>query len=214
MIVTRILIALNIAAFFVEIVTLGPGILSGNVSMQGLLNDGALVPLAVTQYHEYWRLVTAAFLHLGLLHIGVNMFSLWMLGRFIEPVVGSWRMAVIYVFSMLVSSLGVVYFSGPGDLTVGASGAIFGIFGALFAIGFKFGPRGMQLVRDNLGILLVNLIITFAVPGISKAAHVAGLAAGFLLTLAIYFPPRPIRTRVVDANTGQEIASEFETPSA
>lgn len=212
MIVTRILVVANVLVFLLEIATLGPGILSGNVDARGLLNDGVLLPIAVTQYHQYWRLVTAAFLHLSLLHICVNMFSLWVLGRFIEPIVGSWRMAIIYLVSMLVSSLGVVYFSGPGDLTAGASGAIFGIFGALFAIGLKFGPRGMQLVRDNLGILVVNLIITFAIPGISKAAHVAGLLAGFLLTFAIYFPPRPIRARVVDAATGQEIDSEFETP--
>ncbi len=95
-----------------------------------------------------------AFLHGGLLHIGVNMMSLWFLGRFIELALGSWRMFVVYMFSLVVSGLGVVYFSDPMVPTVGASGAIFGLFGALFAIGFKLGKPGMNLVRANIGILV------------------------------------------------------------
>ena len=76
--------------------------------------------------------------------------------------------------------------------TLGASGAIFGLFGALFAIGFKLGKPGMDLVRSNIGILVINLIITFTVPAISWQAHVAGLVAGFILTFAIYYPPRRV----------------------
>jgi membrane associated rhomboid family serine protease len=210
--VTRILIILNVLAFVWEAAALGSGIISGNVSTQGLYQVGGLVPAAVTQDHEYWRLVTAAFLHLNLLHIGVNMFSLWILGRIIESAIGSPRMALIYMISMLASSLGVVYFSGPLELTVGASGAIYGLFGALFAIGFKFGKPGMELIRANLGILVINLIFTFAVPGISKAGHIGGLLAGFIATFLIYFPPRRVYANVVDASTGAQIDAEIESP--
>jgi membrane associated rhomboid family serine protease len=210
--ITRLLIVINVLAFVWEFITLGPGILSGNVDLTGLVRDGAIWPIAVSQGHEYWRLVSGAFLHGSILHIGVNMLSLWVLGNFIEAALGHVRMAIVYTVSMIVSSLGVVYFSGPNDVTLGASGAIFGLFGALFAIGFKFGPRGMELVKQNIGILIINLVITFAIPGISKAAHVAGLLSGFALTYLIYFPPRALRARVLDRHTGQEMESELETP--
>jgi hypothetical protein len=70
----------------------------------------------------------------------------------------------------------------------------------------------MELVRANIGILVLNLIITFTVPAISWQAHVAGLLAGFALTFAVYFPPRRVVPVVVDSNTGRELESEYETP--
>ena len=211
--ITRVLIGLNALTFVYEFFKIGPGIFGGNVSVQALYAAGALVPLAVTQDHEYWRLVTGAFMHASLVHIAVNMFSLWFLGRFLESAMGSWRMLFVYAVSLLASGWGVVHFSNPLDVTVGASGAIFGLFGALFALGLKLGERGMQLVKANIGILVLNLAFTFFVPGISKAAHVAGLLAGFLITLAIYYPPKPVRAYVVDAQSGQELESTIESPS-
>src|SRR5579871_6615600 len=101
-------------------------------------------------------------------------------------------MLLVYIVALIGSGLGVVYLSPPLVPTVGASGAIFGLFGALFAIGFKLGKPGMDLVRSNVGILVVNLIITFTVPAISWQAHVAGLLAGFALTFVIYYPPRRV----------------------
>jgi membrane associated rhomboid family serine protease len=193
--ITRILIAINCIAFGWEIWIGGQGMLSGfgdSAGMERVLAAGALVPAFVLQYGQWWRIVTGAFLHGGLLHIGVNMMSLWFLGRFIEFALGPWRMLFVYMASLVVSGLAVVYFSPPMVPTVGASGAIFGLFGALFAIGFKLGRRGMDLVRANIGILVINLIITFTVPQISWQAHVGGLLTGFILTFAIYAPPRPI----------------------
>ncbi|HEY9086277.1 MAG TPA: rhomboid family intramembrane serine protease [Candidatus Tyrphobacter sp.] len=207
---TRFLIVVNVIVFIWEIATLGTGILSGNVDVNGLVRDGALVPIAVTQYHEYWRIFTSAFLHGSILHIAVNMYSLYVLGRFMEAALGSPRMLFIYMVSLVASGLGVVYLSSPNVATLGASGAIFGLFGALFAIGLKFGPRGMDLVKANIPILLVNLIFTFAVPGISWQAHVSGLLAGFIITFAIYFPPKRIRPEVVDAGSGSALDSEYE----
>lgn len=212
MIVTRFLIVVNIIVFIWEYATLGSGILSGNVDVNGLVRDGALVPVAVTQYHEYWRIITSAFLHGSILHIAVNMYSLYILGRFMEGALGSPRLLFIYMVSLVASGLGVVYFSAPNVATLGASGAIFGLFGALFAMGFKFGPRGMDLVKANIPILLVNLVFSFAVPGISWQAHVSGLIAGFIVTFAVYFPPKRIRPEVVDAASGSALDSEYEPP--
>ncbi|MBV9055583.1 MAG: rhomboid family intramembrane serine protease, partial [Candidatus Eremiobacteraeota bacterium] len=180
---------------------------------QRVLAEGALIPVAVLQYGQWWRILTGAFLHGGLIHIGVNMMSLWFLGRCIEFALGPWRMLAIYVLSLIASGLGVVYFSSdPNVATVGASGAIFGLFGALFAIGFKLGKPGMDLVRSNIGILVLNLIITFTVPAISWQAHVAGLIAGFVLTYMLYFPPRRVAPVVVDAHSGRALETEYEPP--
>ncbi len=173
--ITRLLIAVNCLAFLWEIAVAGPGMLTGGGAIDRVLDRAALTPALVLQYGQWWRIVTGAFLHGGLIHIGVNMLSLWFLGRFIEFALGSWRMLLVYMVSLVASGLSVVYFSDPTTPTVGASGAIFGLFGALFAIGFKLGKPGMELVRANIGILVLNLVITFTIPGISWQAHVAGL---------------------------------------
>lgn len=213
--ITRALIALNVIGFLWELYAGGPDVLGNfeSVRSRQVLIEAALIPAAVLQDGQWWRIVTGAFMHGGLIHIGVNMMSLWFLGRFIEYALGSWRMLIVYLVSMVASGLSVVYFSDPITPTLGASGAIFGLFGALFAIGLKLGPPGMQLVRSNLGILAINLIITFTVPGISWQAHVAGLAAGFLLTFAIYAPPRRVAPVVVDSGTGHALETEYESPN-
>jgi membrane associated rhomboid family serine protease len=213
--ITRFLIILNVIGYLWEISVGGPSMLSGfgtgSAGMQRVLVDGALIPIAVLQYGQWWRIFTGAFLHGGLIHIGVNMISLWFLGRFIEYALGPWRMLLVYMVSLVASGLGVVYFSAPNVPTIGASGAIFGLFGALFAIGLRLGKPGMDLVRANLGILILNLIITFTVPAISWQAHVAGLLAGFVLTYAIYVPPRRVAPVVVDP-AGRAMETEYESP--
>ncbi len=214
--ITRFLIALNVIGYLWEISVGGQGMFSAfgasDARMERVLIDGALIPAAVLQDGQWWRILTGAFLHSGLIHIGVNMMSLWFLGRFIEYALGSSRMLLVYVVSLIASGLGVVYFSSPMVPVVGASGAIFGLFGALFAIGLKLGKPGMELVRANIGILVVNLIITFTVPAIAWQAHVAGLIAGFALTYVIYAAPRRVAPVVVDASTGRELETEYESP--
>lgn len=204
--ITRLLIAVNVIAFIWELYT------GALVNDRVLIADGALVPILVLQDHQWWRIITGAFLHGGWAHIGLNMLSLYWLGRFIEFALGSWRMLVVYMFSLIVSGLGVVFFSPPNTATIGASGAIFGLFGALFAIGFKLGERGKELVRANVGILVLNLIFTFAFPGISWQAHVAGLLSGFVLTYAIFWPPKPVFTPVYDQQSGEQLESQLEMP--
>jgi membrane associated rhomboid family serine protease len=210
---TRFLIVLNAIGFLWEIRVGGPGVLSiSGGNLQRVLEEGSLYPAAVLQDGQWWRIFTGAFLHGGLLHIAVNMMSLWFLGRFIEFAIGPWRMLFIYMASLVAAGLGVVYFSAPLVPTVGASGAIFGLFGALFAIGLKLGKPGMDLVRANIGILVLNLVITFTVPAISWQAHISGLLAGFALTFAIYAPPRRVQPVVVDARTGTPLETEYEAP--
>ncbi len=211
---TRVLLVANFLAFVWELVAGGPSIISafGGNAVQVAYERGGLIPVRVLIDHEYWRIVTSAFLHAGLIHLGVNMVSLWSLGRFIEYAAGPVRMAVIYAVSLLASGLAVTFLSPPDAGTIGASGAIFGLFGALFAVGIKLGRDGMQLVRGNIGLLVINLIFTFSVPGISWQGHTGGLIAGFLLTLAIYYPPRKIAPAVVDATTGQGYETEYQPP--
>jgi membrane associated rhomboid family serine protease len=213
--ITRVLIALNVIGYLWEVSVAGPGMLGlgGAQNMDRVLEEASLYPAAVLQGGQWWRIFTGAFLHGGLLHIGVNMISLLSLGRFIEYAVGPWRMLAIYMVSLVAAGLGVVYFSAPNVPTVGASGAIFGLFGALFAIGFKLGKPGMDLVRANTGILVLNLIITFTVPAISWQAHVSGLIAGFVLAYIIYSPPRRVQVPVVDASTGAQLDTEYQAPS-
>jgi len=213
--ITRFLIFVNVIAYLWEIKVAGFGMLSlsGSNGIATVLQDGALWPSAVLIDHQWWRLITAGFLHAGLLHIGVNMMSLWFLGRFIEQIAGPVRMLLIYAVSLVASGIGVVFLSGPDAATVGASGAIFGLFGALFAIGLKLGRPGMDLIRSNIGILVLNLIITFTVPAISWQAHVSGLLAGFILTFLVYFPPRRVAPVVRDATTGEDYDTEYQAPA-
>ncbi len=209
--ITRLLIALNVIGFLWEMYAGGPGVFGGNIAANSRVYDGMLAPVTITHDHQYYRIFTSAFLHGSIIHIGVNMFSLYMLGRFIELVLGSPRMLAIYVGSLIGAGVAIVYFSPPDVATLGASGAIFGLFGALFAIGLKFGERGFDLVRSNIGILILNLIYSFSFPGISWQAHIGGLVTGFLLTLVLFWPPKPVRTRAYDPSTGAVYESQLES---
>jgi len=212
--ITRFLVIVNVIAFIWEIMIGGPGILSlsGGNGIVKVYELGAIIPPAVLQDHQWWRVITSGFLHANIAHIAVNMISLYSLGRFIESVLGSLRMLLIYMLSLIVGGLAVVFLSGPDGGTLGASGAIFGLFGALFAIGLKAGKPGMDLVRSNLGILILNLVITFAVPNISWQDHIAGMLCGFVLTYLLYFPPRRVAPVVADANTGTAYETEYQAP--
>ncbi|PZR58478.1 MAG: hypothetical protein DLM50_03055 [Candidatus Meridianibacter frigidus] len=209
--ITNLLILLNVLAFLWELAVTGGGALSGQISSSSPIVNYILAPVDVKVNHEYYRMITCGFMHGSLIHVAVNMISLAALGRFIERTVGSTRMFLIYFISLIGASFGVVFFSQPLVPTLGASGAIFGLFGALFAIGFKYGPAGMKLIKANIGILVLNLIITFTLSFISKEAHIAGLIVGFIFTYATFFPPRPVRAYVVDANTGEQLESHIET---
>jgi membrane associated rhomboid family serine protease len=171
---TVVLIALNVAAYLAETATGSGGL---NAVSGSLVLDFGLQGAAVAD-GEWYRLVTGGFLHAGFLHIGFNMFALFVLGRLLEPGIGTPRFVALYFASLLAGSFGALALTDPGQLTVGASGAIFGIFGATFVIARG---RGLNTVASELGVLLlINLALTFGISGISIGGHLGGLAGGLL----------------------------------
>jgi membrane associated rhomboid family serine protease len=171
---TQVLIALNVLAFLVE--TAG-GAQIGSTGGGTIWEHGVLFGPLISQNHEYWRIVTGGFLHAGLFHLLVNMFSLWFVGSALEPAVGRVNFVVIYAVSLLTGSFGALWFQ-PLIPTVGASGAIFGIFGALIVVARS---RGIPIWQSGLGLVLVlNLIFSLTFHGISIGAHLGGLVGGLI----------------------------------
>jgi membrane associated rhomboid family serine protease len=176
---TFVLIAINVAVFLAEI---GAGAGGLNGTGGSIINDYGLRGTAVAG-GEWYRLLTGGFLHAGLLHVGFNMFALYFLGRLLEPAIGTLRFVFLYMASLFAGSLGALLLSGPHELTVGASGAIFGIFGAAFVVARG---RGLNAIATEIGFVLVfNLALTFGVAGISIGGHLGGLAAGIFCALVI-----------------------------
>ncbi|MEO9174417.1 MAG: rhomboid family intramembrane serine protease, partial [Gaiellales bacterium] len=130
---------------------------------------------------QWWRVGTTAFLHANILHIGFNMYALWLLGRALERYIGPWRFLTIYVVAGISGSAGALLLTNAYTPTVGASGAIFGLMGALLLLE----RRGMPLFGPLLPILAINLVISFSVPGISIGGHIGGLIGGLLAALAL-----------------------------
>jgi membrane associated rhomboid family serine protease len=186
---TYLLIGINVLVFLGG--ALGGASATGGGGLGGstLLTEGALSRDAVAD-GEYWRLVTSGFLHSGLFHLLFNMLSLWILGSIIEPAVGTWRFAVIYFVSLLCGSFGALLMS-PDSITVGASGAIFGLLASAAVVAWN---RGFSLMESGLGIWIgLNLLITFTVPNISVGGHVGGLIGGAIVTLLLVELPERIR---------------------
>ncbi len=120
---------------------------------------------------QWWRIVTGGFLHENLLHIGFNMYLLYILGRMLEPALGRVRFGVIYGVSLLTGSLGALLVS-PHSVTVGASGAVFGIMGAAAV---EMRARKIPVMQSGIGgLILINLIISFTLSGISWGDTSAG----------------------------------------
>ena len=136
-----------------------------------------------------WTLLTAVFLHSGVLHIAFNMLSLWIFGRVLEEALGRWRFVTLYLLSGLGGSLAVLLLN-PGGGVLGASGAVFGLMGAYFVISRRMGVDSSGLVA----IILLNLATGFFLPNISWQAHVGGLVVGCAVAF-IYLKTRPIRLR-------------------
>jgi membrane associated rhomboid family serine protease len=177
--VTEVLIAINVIVFLAE----GSAAWSFASSPGGsswVLNHGVLWAPYIRFNHDYWRLLTSGFIHLSILHILSNMYVLYWVGRLLEPAIGRARFAATYMTGLLAGSFGVFVIS-PHSATAGASGAIFGLLGAAFTEAHR---RGVEQVRNQLVILIVlNLVLTLSLPGISVGAHLGGLVGGGLATL-------------------------------
>jgi membrane associated rhomboid family serine protease len=173
--VTDILIGLNIVAFLAELAT---GVTLGGTDKGWVYEHGALAgPLLTGGHHEYWRLLTSGFLHAGLVHIALNMLSLWFVGRALEPVIGPRNFLAVYLASLLAGSFGALLFE-PDVPTLGASTAIFGVLGALIVVAHS---RRISIWQSGLGFwLLLNLMWTFTQSDISVGGHLGGLVGGLI----------------------------------
>jgi membrane associated rhomboid family serine protease len=161
---TYILIGINVLMYF--------GSRSGSASADLVLSGFGVAD------GQLWRLATGGFLHANLLHIGFNMYLLYILGGMLEPSLGKLRFGAIYFTSLLTGALGAILLTSPQQGTVGASGAVFGLMGAGVVV---LRARGINPMQSGLGpTILINLVFSFLVPGISIGGHLGGLAGGLV----------------------------------
>jgi membrane associated rhomboid family serine protease len=198
--VTTALIALNVLVYLAELAAGGTISGTGNwiydhgaLFANGTYSGGQLVtgpptasippglPAAGVTHGEWWRLITSAFLHYGPLHLALNMVSLYFAGSILEQVIGRWRYVLLYLVSGLAGAAGALYWS-PNAATAGASGAIFGILGALLVLERR---GNIATGGQVLGLIVLNLVITLAYRSqISVGGHIGGLIGGLALMLA------------------------------
>lgn len=138
----------------------------------------------------YWQVLTSGFTHVTILHIGFNMFALWVIGPQLELALGRGRFLALYFLSLLAGSTVVLWAAPEFQPTLGASGAIYGLFAALLVLAVKVGGD----VRQLLVLIGVNVFITFAVPNISWQGHLGGFFGGALAVLVLVYAPKPKRT--------------------
>ncbi len=174
--VTRALVIVNVAVYLIT-VSQGAGLNApgGRIFVQGVLYGPAVAN------GDWWRLVTSMFLHASLAHIALNMLGLWWLGSIVEEAIGHGRYLLLYFVSGLAGSLGALV-AQPSGITVGASGAIFGILGALLIL--EYLATG-SLAGQAMLLIVVNLAFSFTASNISVGGHIGGLVAGILGTVVL-----------------------------
>jgi membrane associated rhomboid family serine protease len=180
--VTYVLIGINVAVFLLMLVS-GERVATDNFGMR---------PLFISIENEWWRLITSAFLHGGWLHIAFNMYVLFALGPTLERLLGHSRYLVLYLVSALGGAVVSYAFSDVMTVSVGASGAIFGLMGALVVAGRKL----RYDITQVLILLAVNFAIGFMAPGVDWRAHVGGLVVGAAVAAVFVLPPARIRLPV------------------
>ncbi len=181
--VTYALMALNLGVF-AWLAFQDPDSLSGRGNItEGQFDLGLAKPLLAQG--EWYRLVTSGFLHFGIIHIAFNMLLLYQLGQLLEPAIGRIRFALLYFSALLAGSAGAILLQ-PNELVGGASGAVFGLMGAAF-IGLRH--RGVNPLTTGLGtVLVLNLLITFTLPGIAIGGHIGGLIGGAVAGWVVLAP--------------------------
>jgi membrane associated rhomboid family serine protease len=166
--VTVALIVLNVGAFLVQNLVVG--------NPPASLENWGLLYGPLVESGEWWRIVTSGFLHSGLLHIGFNMFTLWIFGSNLERELGPVRFGLAYLAGLLGGSMAVIVFNFNSH-SLGASGAVLGVAGALAAVLWS---RGIAMTQTSLGgIFILNLALPLLAPRISFWGHLGGVAAGF-----------------------------------
>ncbi len=180
--VTYGLIAVNVLVYVLTAVQAGSPMY--NYRGSSVFREFVLVPLLVAD-GEWWRLLGSGFLHYGAIHLLVNMFALYVVGRDLEQVLGRVRYGCVYLVSLLGGSAAVMALSDSVTATAGASGAVYGLFGAVTVTLIRL----RQSPTPMLVVIGINVVISFSIPGLSLWGHLGGLAAGTLSTLGILFVP-------------------------
>jgi membrane associated rhomboid family serine protease len=192
---TKALLAALLAGFVLEVAKGGPNSLMNGPGLRELVDLGAMQPFLIA-HGQYWRLFTAIFLHQGLLHIAFNAYALWLFGQFVDDQYGTSRFVLLFFLTGFLASATSYSFSDPGIVGVGASGAVFGIFGAFIAYHFRRRDLAASAasLRWAMTMILLNAFLAFSFRSIDWHAHLGGLVAGFLAGYALEgFGPR--RTR-------------------
>jgi membrane associated rhomboid family serine protease len=182
--VTMLLIAAN-AAIFVLTVASGAGLMGDGPSP--VSHDLAMIPAAVAAgaYYSYYRLLTSMFLHFGVVHIGVNMYALYLLGMQVETALGRLRFITLYLLAGLGGAAASYLFSPVATPSGGASGAIFGLLAAYFVLARRVGADTRQI----LAWIGINLVLSFSLSRIDYRAHLGGLVVGAAVTAALVYAP-------------------------
>jgi membrane associated rhomboid family serine protease len=201
--VTATLIALNLLAYFWTGTRPGASLRDPSTpsSVGALFYKWQLFPPAIHDQHRYYELLTSAFLHLSALHIASNMIALLFVGPALEEVLGRWRFAAVYLLSALGGSAAIYAFGPRLQVTAGASGAIFGLFGACLVL-----YRRLKLDPQYLvAVVILNFVFTFSIHNIARLGHIGGFVTGVLAAMAIGGLPRSttrVATRVQAAGLG------------
>lgn len=174
---TIVLVALNVLVYLVT-VSQGGGL---NAPGGEVFQRGALVGVFVAD-GGWYRLLSAMFLHASLMHLAFNMLALWWLGSIVEQAVGTLRYLLLYFVSGLAGSAGALIEADPAVATVGASGAVYGILGALVVLEWR---HTGTIMGPALTLIVLNLAITFTIPNISRGGHIGGLIGGVLAAFAL-----------------------------
>ena len=158
---------------------------NGSENIDTLIKFGAnYAPL--TKSGEYYRLITSAFLHIGVIHLLCNLYALYVIGPQIEQFFGRVKYILIYLFSAIMGSLFTLVLSGDNTVSAGASGAIFGLFGAILYFGYTYrGYIGNAIISQIVPVILLNLFIGLTSTNIGNAAHIGGLVGGYVMSLAL-----------------------------
>ena len=169
---------------FMVVIFIGEVVVSGQmgVSTQTLYHLGAMFTPAVLMMHQWWRLITAGFLHVTFMHLILNMITLYYVGRLLEQYLGSLKYFIGYITAIIIGSLNSLAFGSITAISAGASGGIFGLFGMIFLLGL-LDKQGFWLTQaKTLGIFVIlSLIPIFGGTNIAISAHIGGLASGFLI---------------------------------
>ncbi|MFD7652500.1 rhomboid family intramembrane serine protease [Actinosynnema sp. NPDC059797] len=186
LVVTPVLIAVNVLMYLLT--AWQAGSLAANSGAR-LFGDLVMWTPGVAVYDEWWRLVTSGFLHYGPAHLGPNMIALYVLGRDLEPAFGRLRYTAVYLVSLLGGGVAVYLFGAINTLVAGASGAVYGLMGAMLVAVLRLrlnaGPA--------LGVIGLNVVLSFTLPGISLLGHLGGLVVGAAVAAGLVYAPRQNR---------------------